>query len=76
MSPKVEEGLHIRSPGDYLMKWGEDRHWYVSYRNCNLEDVWRYRSSMDGWPLGENDHDLVKGAALVAPLSILFWEDE
>lgn len=74
MSPRVEKGLNHTGPNQYLCKWGEDRHWHVYYDT--FPDMWKYRDGHEGWELQDRDYNLVKGAALVAPLNVLFWEKE
>lgn len=69
MSPKVE-GLW-KTTNDFIMKWGDDRLWYTTPGISTFTQIWEYKN-YEGWS-GEYE---LEGAALVAPLSVLFWEDE
>lgn len=53
------------------MKWADDRLWYVSPGDFNFRDIWLCGDT-GGWS-GEGE---LGGAALVAPLSVLFWVKE
>ncbi len=53
------------------MKWDDDRLWYTTPGSSSFQQVWEYRD-FEGWT---GEHEL-EGAALVAPLNILFWEKE
>ena len=64
------KGLY-RDVQNYIMKWDQDRLWYVWPDENNFTDLW-LKKDAEGWS-GEFE---LEGAALVAPLSILFWEDE
>ena len=69
MSPRGNGVYYGSSPA--LMKWEEGRNWALAY-TFNFHEVWTYRNSGNGWEAKEEDYE---GAALVAPLSVLFWED-
>jgi len=60
-----------RNPFDYIMKWDDDRLWYTTPGSSSFTQVWEDRD-FEGW---SGEHEL-EGAALVAPLNILFWEKE
>ena len=53
------------------MKWDDDRLWYITLCKDSFRQVWEHRDH-EGW---SGEHEL-EGAALVAPLSVLFWEKE
>jgi hypothetical protein len=53
------------------MKWADDSLWYVWPGEIFLRDIWLYKNTK-GW----SGEDELEGAALVAPLPILFWEKE
>lgn len=53
------------------MKWDEGRLWYTTPGHKVFKEVWELKG-IEGWE-GKNE---LEGAALVAPLSILFWEKE
>ena len=67
MSLKGKYGYY-RNSTDYIMYWPDESGWYV---NNSFEEIWL--KGGDGW---DQPQEELKGAALVAPLSILFWEDE
>lgn len=62
-------GLYT-SDRDALIYWPDETGWHVEYAK---EDIWLKNG--DGWSIVENE-EVFKGAALVAPLNILFWEKE
>lgn len=74
MSPRVEKGLNHIHPNQYLCKWGEGRHWHLSYDT--FPEMWIFKGGYEGWELQDGDEHLIEGAALVAPLSVLFWGKE
>ncbi len=71
MSPKVEDGLSYTKYGypSFLYR-KDDRFTWISVDD-NLRDI----TEKNFWHFipGEDEH-LVEGAALVAPLTMLFWE--
>ena len=67
MSPKVDFGLYNKK-GEFVIHWSDNTGWWVT---GDLRWVWLKNG--DGWGLPQEE---LEGAALVAPLSILFWEDE
>ena len=69
MSAKAK-GIY-KTPIGYTMKWADEKLWYVWPGEHNFRDIWLYKDT-EGWA-GEFE---LEGAALVAPLSILFWEKE
>lgn len=68
MSAKAK-GLY--KTNTYIMKWADEKLWYVRPGEFNFRDIWLYGDT-EGWS-GEGE---LEGAALVAPLPILFWEKE
>ena len=74
MSPKVEEGFsytHHGGDSHFLMYHKNLFDWYnFKHYDVRFDDLGQW-SFIEG-----ADEYLVEGAALVAPLSILFWEDE
>ena len=83
MSLKGKPGAYFTLPGMtgtkgyrgeyyYLLVNKNDSHIWTDWTWCTLP-----QNSGNGWTFedGEDEH-LVEGAALVAPLSILFWEKE
>ena len=74
MSAKVDEGLSYTSYGypSLLLKIKDDYNW-TAISNGLIELV----DDEDRWKFIEDeDEHLIEGAALVAPLPILFWEKE
>lgn len=74
MSPRVEKGLNRTGPNTYLCKWDEGRHWMLVYGT--FPEMWVFKDGYEGWELQDDDDYLIEGAALVAPLSVLFWGKE
>ena len=74
MSPKVKEGFSYTHHGG-------DSHFLLHYKDLfDWHDLRHYDIKFDGiggWSFIEGEDEyLIEGAALVAPLSILFWGDE
>lgn len=76
MSPKVNDGL-LWSPAEpnyFLLKRPLPIGGWFFNKDTFLDDMSKDYSSGWGWAkVHEKDHE---GAALVAPLPILFWEKE
>lgn len=72
MWQKDKYGLYV-SPDDHIIYWPDNTGWFV--KGCK-SDIWLKNGN--GWgPIKEREVDTTfKGAALVAPLLILFWEKE
>lgn len=60
-------GLYVSSV-DHIVYWPDETGWYCKNLKC---DIWLM--SGGGWDTYGYEY---KGAALVAPLPILFWEKE
>ena len=79
MSAKVDRGLNIANSSCN----GEAIHYYL-FKTKNTKYVWTESNLKElirdldrTWDfVGGEDEHLIEGAALVAPLSILFWEKE
>ena len=82
MFPRDNPGAYWTIPGMIRPEGGEKKYFLLVYKSGKhrwTEENW---SELDedqntGWSFieGEDEH-LIEGAALVAPLSILFWEDK
>lgn len=59
-----------KNPSDYIMKWDVDRLWYTCLDTNVFHELWTLRNTYSGW----DGEDELEGAALVAPLPILYWE--
>jgi hypothetical protein len=66
---KGKYGLY-KSERHTVIYWPDDTGWHVELQ---IEDIWTQNG--DGWSVVEN-RETFKGAALVAPLTILYWSNE
>lgn len=69
MWQKGKYGLYI-SDNRTVIYWPDETGWHVGDVK---DDIWLKNGK--GWSIVEN-RSVFKGAALVAPLNILFWEKE
>lgn len=69
MWQKGNYGLYAKC-GDTIIYWPDETGWYVEYA---IVDIWTKNG--DGWSTVENK-EAFKGAALVAPLTVLYWSNE
>lgn len=69
MLQKGKYGLY-KTPNNAVVYWPDDTGWYVEF--CS-EDIWTKNG--DGWSVLEI-REPFKGAALVAPLTVLYWSNE
>lgn len=71
MSAKGKYGYYIKlSTSDQAIYWEDETAWWLSSKHPSKE-IWT--KGGDGW---SNPYEELEGAALVAPLPILFWEKE
>lgn len=65
-------GLYYERPTSFLIHWGDDRSWSIA--KGYLYPIWDFAEDPDvGWSADDRDY---KGAALVAPYNLLFWEKD